>query len=315
MKGDLKWIFFSFTLLFASFIGGFYLSNFKSISDSLSKTTVFAAPRSTQPELQFFVMSFCPFGNQIEDAIRPVYDLLGTEAKFTPHYIFDKIDNLSDYCRNRFGDESLCQQYVQNKYFPDLVTCRSTISKASSKCLDEKSYLKSTSGALYSSLHGRQEGNQNVRELCAWNLLGDDKKPWWNFIDLVNKNCTADNADICWEQQGKQAGLDTTKITECFNKDAFKIIDKEIEISSLYKVKGSPTVLINETDFPPTDGYSQEGNGSLTIGKKIYTQDKYRTPNTIKEALCTGFSKTPLGCKTILKDLDQVAPVAGGCID
>ena len=315
MKGDLKWIFFSFTLLFASFIGGFYLSNLKSISDSLSQTVIFAAPKTNQPELQFFVMSFCPFGNQIEDAIQPVYDLLGTEAKFTPHYIFDKIDNLNDYCNNRFGDESLCQQYVDNKYFPNISTCRTTISESHTKCLNEKSYLKSASGNLYSSLHGRQEGNQNVREICAWNLLGNDKKPWWNFVALVNKNCTADNADTCWEQQGKQAGLDTAKITECFNKDAFKIIDNEIEITTKFKIKGSPTILINDTDFPPSDGYSQEGTGSITIGKKIYTQNKYRTPNTIKEALCSSFSRIPSACKTTLNELSQIAPSAGGCID
>lgn len=315
MKGDQKLVFFSILLLTASFFGGFYLSTRTTSPSTPINSVVFSAQKSTKPELKFFVMSFCPYGNQIEDAIRPVYDLLANDASFVPHYIFDKIDDLPNFCKSRSGDEKLCDQYVQNKYFASVNDCKKAISQGYTKCLDEKSYIKSASGTLYSSLHGRQEGNQNVREICAWNQVGENKKNWWDFIGLVNKNCTADNADTCWEQQGKQAGLDTNKITECFNKEAFTIIEKEIEISTKYKVKGSPTLLVNDVDFPSESAYSQDGTGSMLIGKKLATQDKYRTPNVIKEAVCISFEKTPAECKTILNELSGAAPSAGGCVN
>ncbi|MBI2465586.1 hypothetical protein HYV64_05585 [Candidatus Shapirobacteria bacterium] len=315
MKGDQKLVFFSIILLTASFFGGYYLSTISTTTTNPSNAVVFTPQKSQKPELKFFIMSFCPYGNQIEDVIRPVYDLLGNDASFVPHYIFDKIDNLETFCKSRSGDEKLCDQYVQNKYFASVTDCKKTIGQGYTKCLDEKSYIKSASGILYSSLHGRQEGNQNVRELCAWNLSGDSKKAWWDFVGLVNKNCTADNADTCWEQQGKQAGLDTNKITECFNKEAFNLIEKEIEITTKYQIKGSPTVLINDVDFPAESAYSQDGTGSMLIGKKLATQDKYRTPNVIKEAVCISFNKTPSECKTVLNELSGAAPSAGGCVN
>ncbi|MFA5895124.1 MAG: hypothetical protein WC851_05105 [Candidatus Shapirobacteria bacterium] len=315
MKGDQKLVFLSILLLAASFFGGFYLSTRFVSTPTPTNAVVFVPKNSPKPELKFFIMSFCPYGNQIEDAIRPVFDLLSKDANFVPHYIFDKIDNLESFCKSRAGDVKLCDQYVQSKYFLSMSDCQKAINASYSKCLDEKSYIKSASGILYSSLHGRQEGNQNVREICAWNQVGDDKKTWWDFIGLINKNCTATNADTCWEQQGKQAGLDTNKITECFNKDAFSIIDKEIEITTQYKVKGSPTLLVNDVDFPAESAYSQDGTGSMLIGKKLATQDKYRTPNVIKEAVCASFDKAPSSCKTVLNDLSGVVPSAGGCVN
>ena len=280
---------------------------------AITATATFVSKKSDKPELKFFVMSFCPYGNQIEDALRPVFDLINKQANITPHYIFEKITNLSDYCKTRAGDITKCSDYVKNNYFRDMAECQKTISDNSKKCNDDNGYIKSATGAVYASLHGRQEANEDVREICAWNQVGDNKKMWWDFIGNVNKNCTAQNADSCWEDQAKQAGLDTTKITECFNKDGINLIDKEIALTDQYKVQGSPTVLINDVSFPPETAYTQDGKGTLKIGDKVATQDKFRTPNVIKEAICNSFNKTPAECKTILNELTGTAPAAGGC--
>ena len=166
---------------------------------------------------------------------------------------------------------------------------------------------------MYASLHGRQEANQDVRELCAWNMVGDDKTSWWNFVGNVNKNCTQANADTCWQNQAQQAGLDANKITDCFNQNAVNLVENEIALTTKYKVSGSPTVLINDVAFPPETAYTNDNTGSLAIGSKVATQDKYRTPNVVKEAICSAFSKTPAECKTVLNELSGAAPAAGGC--
>lgn len=44
-------------------------------------------PKSTKPNVKFFVMSFCPYGQQAETALKPVADLLGNKAEMEPHFI------------------------------------------------------------------------------------------------------------------------------------------------------------------------------------------------------------------------------------
>jgi hypothetical protein len=311
-------VFFSLLLAGTAFYSGISWARLKGTSPTTTApatkaTATFAAVKSDKPELKFFVMSFCPYGNQMEDALRPIFDLLKNKVAITPHYIFDKVDNLSTYCASRSGDPTQCDTYVKNGYFADVATCKKTITASLATCQDEKQYLKTSSGSMYASLHGRQEANEDVRELCAWNQIGDDKTNWWNFIGSVNKNCTKDNADTCWESQAQQAGLDTNKITECFNKDAVSLIENEITLTDKYKVSSSPTVLVNDVAFPPDAAYTNDNTGTLAIGKKTATQDKYRTPNVIKEVLCVSFNKTPKECSTVLNELTGAAPAAGGC--
>lgn len=55
-------------------------------------------PKADKPTVDLFVMSFCPYGNQAEDTIRPVYNLLKDKADFNFRYIVtaegDKISSL-----------------------------------------------------------------------------------------------------------------------------------------------------------------------------------------------------------------------------
>ncbi|MBP6989177.1 hypothetical protein KBB48_00190 [Candidatus Shapirobacteria bacterium] len=302
-------------LLATSFYSGISWSRNKaqnSGNNTNTAATTFEAKKTDKAELKFFVMSFCPYGNQMEDVLRPVYDLFKDKVNLTPKYIFEKISNLDTYCKSRSGDPAQCSVYVQNKYFTSEAECKKTISQNLAKCQDGSAYIKSEKGVMYASLHGRQEANQDVREICAWNL-SSDKKQWWDFIGAVNKNCTAQNADSCWEDQAKTAGLDTNKITECFNKDGIKLIEEQIAETDKFNVSGSPTVLINDVAFPPESAYTQDGKGSLKIGNKVTTQDRYRMPNVIKEALCVSSKKAPSECKTILSDPSGSAPAAGGC--
>jgi len=243
-------------------------------------------------------MSFCPYGNQMETTLKSVIQLLGKAVNFQPRYIFEKVTNLSDYCKQRSGDPTQCAAYIKAGYFKTDAECQKTISDASKQCSDEKNYLK-IGDNLYSSLHGRIEANQDVREICAYNL-NDDKTGFWNFVDNVNQNCTAQNADTCWTDQAKKANLDTDKITECFNKQASDLIDKEIALTDQYKVQGSPTLIINGVNFPPETAYTQDGKGSLKVGNKTFTQDQFQTPDAIKEAICASFKKAPKECKTVL---------------
>jgi len=52
-----------------------------------TKESSFDAPDKKIAEMKFFVMSFCPFGQQAEKGIIPVARLMGEKAKIEPHFV------------------------------------------------------------------------------------------------------------------------------------------------------------------------------------------------------------------------------------
>ena len=47
----------------------------------------FEPKKTDKPVAQLFVMSFCPYGTQAENAMKPVVDLLGSKTSIEPHFI------------------------------------------------------------------------------------------------------------------------------------------------------------------------------------------------------------------------------------
>ncbi len=82
-----------------------------------------------KPDFDFFVMSYCPYGNQAEELIKKVYDTLGDTVDFKPHYIFYEnyqgggdtycFDNDSKYCSMHGVQEArqdIREECVLDKY-------------------------------------------------------------------------------------------------------------------------------------------------------------------------------------------------------
>ena len=188
-------------------------------------------PKSSQPTVQLFLMSFCPYGNQAEEIMMPVIDLLGDKVNISPQYIVSKTD------------------------------------------------------AGYSSLHGKQELNQGVRELCVYKY---QPEKFWDFLKEVNADCTYENADTCWTGPARSLGIDTSKISQCEKEEFETLLDQEIALTEKYQVSSSPTLLINETAY--------QGN---------------RTAEDFKQAICSAFDDPPEECSQILGDEAEAAQ--GGC--
>ena len=289
---------FCFLLAASSFFAGAAWLKIKGSTTTKTATATFDPKKTDKPEFEFYVMSFCPYGNQMETLLKPVAELLKGSINLQPRYIFEKIADLKTQCQQY--SSSNCTNYISAGYFADEASCKKELATYEKQCLDESQYLK-IGNTFYGSLHGRQEATQDIREICAYNMLSDDKTAWWNFIDNVNQNCTSNNADSCWQEQAKKAGLDTDKITECFNTQAADLIEKEVALTTQNKVQGSPTLMVNGASFPPDTAYTSDNKGALKIGKKIFSQDEYRTSDLIKEAICASFKKTPKACRTTLK--------------
>jgi hypothetical protein len=77
--------------------------------------------KSARPSVELFVMSFCPYGVQAENAMKPVVDLLGTKADIKVHYIAtvsgDSVDSVQSLHGTPEAKEDLRQLCVA-KYSP-----------------------------------------------------------------------------------------------------------------------------------------------------------------------------------------------------
>ena len=70
-----------------------FLSSPLDITQSLPQATqqqqqqTTETPKTAKPTAQLYVMAFCPYGIQAEDAMKPVVDLLGSKADIQVHFI------------------------------------------------------------------------------------------------------------------------------------------------------------------------------------------------------------------------------------
>lgn len=196
-------------------------------------------PQRETPEVMLFTQSFCPYGNQAEDLIKPVAELLGDEVEIQPHYVI--------YENYQGGG-------------PDY-------------CIDEES--------KYCSMHGIDELNQDVRELCVYENQNDK---YWDFVSQVNQDCTVDDVETCWQDAAAEAGVNVSSVGSCFDNQALAYAQEERELNTELDVTASPTLLIN--------GVKYTGN---------------RTPEDFKTAICSGFTEQPEACNETLESSTETA--------
>lgn len=188
-----------------------------------------------KPQIDFFVMSYCPYGNQAEEAIFPVFEKLQGSADFNPKYVI--YDN-----------------YASG--YPEY-------------CLDENN--------VYCSMHGIQELNQNVRELCVAKYYGMTE--WFDFVLKMNSDCNYENADSCWSAVAETLDLDTETIATCEAEEAIDLLESSVSMGNTLGVRGSPTVFIDGNQY----GGSRTANGYLG-------------------ALCAAFENAPEACDGVVQE-------------
>jgi len=214
------------------------------LSESTASEEKFDVAKKDKPEASLFVMSFCPYGNQAEELMMPVVDLLKDKVDIQLHYVI--------YSNYKGG--------------------------GSSYCLDKEN--------KYCSMHGIQELNQDVRELCVQKYQNDK---FWNFVKEINATCGSGNVDTCWEGVAQKAGIDVNKIKTCQKDEAVSLLENEIQLNTKYEISGSPQIIINDKEY-----------------------DGSRSAEGFKSAICSGFNEKPSECSQSLGS-DSGAAASGGC--
>lgn len=144
-------------------------------------------------------------------------------------------------------------------------------------CIDEE--------AKYCSMHGINELNENIRQLCIWKY---NKELFWDYVSKINENCSLQEIETCWKGSAEAVGVDIDKIEQCFENEALELLATETELNEQYNVRGSPTILINDERY-------QGG----------------RSPEAYKQGICSAFTEEPEECKQELSATS--GPASGQC--
>lgn len=199
-------------------------------------------PKSAKPVVQFFVMAFCPYGQQAEAGLIGAWQALGSAAEWEPHYV------------------------IYSNY------------SSASYCLDENQ--------TYCSMHGRQELNEDIRQMCIWDNY--NASVWWNYVSKINSQCTSQNVDTCWLGVANTTGINATLVSACQTNEAVALLEAEKQLNEELGVSGSPTVFINDQSY----------SGG-------------RSADAFKNAICSAFTTAPSACNQTLNSTAGAA--TGGC--
>jgi protein-disulfide isomerase len=170
----------------------------------------FDAPDSEKPTVELYVMSFCPYGNQAEDAMLPVIELLKEKADFRLRYIVNVYEN--------------------------------EVPRSLPILADGKTYY-------IDSLHGPSEAWENLVELCVqkyyptltfWKFVVSVNQNCSSIYRDINQ------LNECWQSIAKNFEIDVNKIIVCANStDGLQLILEDTKLTQKLGVTGSPTLFIN----------------------------------------------------------------------
>ena len=241
-----------------------------------SQPPKFEPNKTAKPDVELFVMPFCPFGQPAENAMYSVAKLFGDKITYRVHYIID-VMNQTEW-NNRIAQ---FRQYLESRNLSE-----DQINKYVSQ-MEDSALNISYNGKVYyiSSLHGKTEAKEVIRQLCIWKYYPTKAIDYiWDF----NHNCTRDNADTCWTTVATNLGIDTTKIDQCYNNEGVTLAMQEAEIDKKYGASASPTLFVN--------GVIWNGN---------------RTSAGYQSAICQSFTTQPAECEQTVNET-ATAPT-GSC--
>ncbi len=181
------------------------------------------------------------------------------------------------------------------QFFGDLVVWQPHyLFHQTEKPVDPDQCLATEEGLYFCSDLGRQQLNQNVRELCAW-VLADNKLNWWEFINANYQNCSLDEIDGCWQNQAREYNLPVEEIQDCFSTKAVEIIKDQIKVNNRRKINYTPVVYINNLKLPPND-YSDENKMTVKVENEYFQRQEINSPEYFITTICASFDQPPEIC-------------------
>ncbi|MGA2418213.1 MAG: hypothetical protein ABSF55_03175 [Candidatus Staskawiczbacteria bacterium] len=141
-------------------------------------------------------------------------------------------------------------------------------------------YIGSISGGVISSMHGPEEAQENLRQIC---IREEQPSKFYNYISCYMKKtaATASSGMPLGDSTGCQAstGIDTAKLSACVSDSSrgLAYAQKDFDLGTKYNVSGSPTLIL---DGAAIDESSFGG----------------RSSDGVKSMVCAAFNSEPSFC-------------------
>lgn len=173
-------------------------------------------------KVEFYVMSQCPYGTQVENAIAPVLETMGDAVDFRLDYIVSeeapsKFNSLHDYCE--VNGQKVSKQVI------------STIAQCDAKVGIWRDY----------------ESQGDKVQLCAQKYYPEDYK-YMKMIICQNQNAALINTN--WETCAKDLGMDTNKLKACLNgQEGIDLLRASMKKAQARLASGSPTIYFADSSY------------------------------------------------------------------
>ncbi len=134
-------------------------------------------------------------------------------------------------------------------------------------------YLGAIESGKITSMHGEQEAEENLRQIC---IREEQNNKYWGYVSCFIKEGKTDG---CLDE----AKIDKTKLASCTTdpKKGIKYAEEDFALHDQYGASGSPTLVLNG-----------EVVSEFDFGG--------RTPDAVKTLLCCAFSTQPEACSAEL---------------
>jgi predicted DsbA family dithiol-disulfide isomerase len=144
-------------------------------------TTIASVSQYGTAKLDFYVMSQCPYGTQVEDAVKPVLDKLGNSIVFTLNFIAsENADGTFSSMHGQAEVDGDMMQLCAAKHYPDkymaFIVCQNKnardIQNNWKTCALENSMDESTLSTCFSGSEGKQLLSASIKASAAANARG-----------------------------------------------------------------------------------------------------------------------------------------------
>jgi len=134
-------------------------------------------------------------------------------------------------------------------------------------------YIGSISNGKITSMHGDEEAQENLREIC---VRDEQRSKYWKYVSCHIK---AGDVDSCLVS----AGIDANKLDACMsdNKRGLAYAKEDFDLNAKYGIQGSPTLVMNGKEI-----------SEFSFGG--------RTSEAVKTMICCAYDKQPGVCSTQL---------------
>lgn len=145
-------------------------------------------------------------------------------------------------------------------------------------------YIGSISGGAITSMHGPEEAQENLRQIC---IREEQPSRYWSYVSCYMKKTTstASGGMPLGDSTGCQAstGVDSAKLSACVSDTSrgLAYAQKDFDLNTKYNVSGSPTLVLNGVQI------SESNYGG-------------RSSDAVRAMVCAGATSQPSFCSTKL---------------